>query len=201
MKFAVLLVILVFTGISVFFRWLAFNRVDSVAFDLSVSSMAYTLLKPVLSSNSWSEFINAICDRDWLLCCFFSVAIVVVLAIIHHYFFGKLFMQIENKIAETKRKLTGNNSNRTLKSDALDATIPLARHAVFLSYITFIKRFSLRKGKRIAREKFAGLLTRISGNNELSERDFCLNKKNEIVGLVAFNLLGGIALCIPVFFS
>ncbi len=185
--------ITVLTVFSVATRWWAFHRVDLIAVEISSASLFYSFICLIVISTSPNALWNNLASSYWQLKILGGLFIVFVLAMIHHYFFNKLNDRISKKIEDAALKVQGNAPTKKIKKDALGATIPLLRHAIFLSYSTFFTKKTgweyIRKGKLDARKAFSTLLCKICGVSQFGEDDFCLESKHEIIGIVTFNLL------------
>lgn len=180
MNWNALFIIILISAISILFRWISFNRVDSIALDFSISSVAYIII-------SHSTTIYAV-PRTIL-----GITIVIILSFIHNKYFSILLSNTNSLIDVLIAECDHEEDEDKIKG--LQASKPLARHAIFLSYVAFIKNGIIRKGKKDASNNYAYLLSQIFGEtNKCSKDDLSLTKKEQIIGLVFFNLLGLLSL-------
>lgn len=195
-------VIVALSVISIFFRWYAFNRVDSVALEISVVSFAFRVFETIGKYQS-NEF-----TRKDIALCVLSLLPVAALSFLHHSNYSTLLEKIRRLIERAKPDL-GNRAKEVeeanaIKREGLDKTLPLARHAIFLTYSYFLEEkfnFYIRRGKKNARENYARLLKTLSKLNfNVQESDLLLDEGAQIGGLLACFALGGISILLVVLF-
>ena len=179
MNWNALIIIMIISTISVLFRWISFKRVDSIAMELSISSIAYV----IISFNTLTHSLYRV---------LIGIIIVIILSWIHFNYFSKLLNKTKTHIRVMIESVNSQgNKSKEEKKEALEAAIPLAKHAIFLSYVAFIKNGQIRKGKKTASKKYASLLSSIYGETDkCTEEHLCLEKKDQIIGLILFNVLG-----------
>lgn len=195
-----IVVIVTISAISIFFRWFAFNRVDSVAMEFSIVSLAVKLLETITKYRT-----AGIVRRDIGLCAFLFL-LVAVLSCFHHANYSTLLGKIENIINEAKPDEKGETEQEKAENDirreGLENTLPLARHAIFLTYSFFLEnrfKFYVRRGKKSARENFANLINSLSKlTYKIESSDLLLTTGTQIGGLAVFTLLGGLSVYLAV---
>lgn len=193
-------IIAVISAISIFFRWLAFNRVDSVALEISIVSFAFRVFETIVKYQS-----KELAGTDIFLC-IVSFLLVVALSCIHHSNYATLLEKIKDLIdnakPEQRNKDEEINEANDIKREALDNTFLLARHAIFLTYSYFLEEiFNLyiRRGKKKARDNYARLINSLSKLSfTVQESDLLLSKGTQIAGLLICFVLGGISVLLVV---
>lgn len=187
-----IVIISAISAICIFFRWFAFNRVDSVALEVSAVSFSFRVFETVTKYQSQN-----IAGKDILLCVL-SCLLFVALSCFHHANYSTLYEKIKGVIDNAKPKLENDTEEtkgeNAIKREALDNTLPLARHAIFLSYSHFLENklgFYIRRGKKDARENYAKLLNSLSKLSfKVQESDLLLSEQTQKGGLLSFLVLG-----------
>lgn len=187
-------------AISIFFRWFAFNRVDSVALELSVISFSFRIFEIIANYPD-----KGLPGKDILLC-IISCLLIVILSCFHHVNYSTLYEKIKSIIDNAKPK-TENDTEETkgendIKREALDNALPLARHAIFLTYSYFLEKkigHYIRRGKKDARTNYARLLNSLSKLNfKVQEFDLLLPKEAQKGGLLIFLVLGILSIILAI---
>lgn len=187
--------IVAISAISIFFRWVAFNRVDSVAMELSVVSFSARVLESIAKYQ-----VGELTGTDIILCVS-SLALVMILSFVHHSLYSSLLERIKEIVNNAKPGMESDaeeneeeRAKNEIKRQALDNTLPLARHAIFLSYSYFLEHkfnFYIRRGKKNARENYAKLINSLSKLSYTTQAsDLLLPPGTQKGGLVVFSLLG-----------
>lgn len=193
--------IFMISAISIFFRWLAFNRVDSVALDISLVCFSFRIFETFMKYKSGS-----MSGKDILLCVL-SFFIVLALSVFHSFNYSTLIRNIRCAIDKAKPPEDEDDDKtrelNKLKREALDNTFPLARHAIFLSYSQVLEeklQIFVRKGKKVARENFEKLINSLDGiRHPIGPSDLLLPPAAQIKGLILFFILGTASVVLAVF--
>lgn len=201
-KITIIIVITVISAISIFLRWFAFNRVDSVALEIAVVSFAFLVFETIGKYQS-----NELVGKD-IIKCVVSLLLVILLSCFHHSCYSSLLERIKELIdrAKPEKKNTSEKGNEAndIKREALDNTLPLARHAIFLTYSYFLEEkfnFYIRRGKKNARENYARLLNSLSKLSfRVQESDLLLPTGTQMAGLLICIVLGGISVLLVALF-
>lgn len=194
------ILIAVISAISIFFRWFAFNRVDSVALEISIVSFAFRVFETIGKYQS-----KEIAGYDIGLC-IALFAFVVALSYIHHANHATLLEKIKKLIDDAKPEQRNKdeeiNEAADIKREALDNTFLLARHAIFLTYSYFLEErinFYIRQGKKKARDNYARLINSLSKLSfTVQESDLLLSKGAQIAGLLICFVLAGFSVLLVV---
>lgn len=185
------------SAVSVIIRWWSFSRVDSVALELSLNSFFLKLFETCTDI-----FVNDSFSLCAVLLCALLFLFVVILATVHHWMKNKLNKIVQDIIEEAKQTSKESSDFEETRKNVLDSTMPLARHAIFLSFSAFLEQrlpVTVRKGKSDARKRYAQLIDSISdAGNVVKENDLLLPEKKQILGLVLFLLLGAGSVLIAV---
>lgn len=195
-----LVVIVTISAISIFFRWFAFNRVDSVAMELSMVSFTVKLLDTIIKCQT-----EGIIWRDVGLCTILFL-LVAALSGIHHAYYSNLLEKIGGIINNAKPAEDGDTeqekATNNIRREGLDNMLPLARHAIFLTYSFYLENklnFYVRRGKMSARENFAKVINSLSDlTYKVEPSDLLLPNGTQIGGLLAFLFLGGGAVLLAI---
>ena len=147
------ILILVLLLVSIFCRWLAFNRMDSVALDLCIAAFIYNLFHALSITDSMQQFL----DEEMMRCIVLFLFAFIVGAV-HRHYSEMCQALIRNKIDKAKMALEFNRRNRmdddefdetdvseTLyfaQQTILDQAKQLAEKTIFVCYSAFIDRFS-----------------------------------------------------------
>lgn len=186
--------------VSILFRWLAFNRVDSVALELSLVSFSVRVVETLIKYQE-----GAFSEKD-IQYCGFLFGLVLLLSGFHAFSYQILTQKIRTVIDRAKPQ-KGTDTEKTkelneLKRQALENTLPLARHAIFLSYSYFLEErlgHYLRKGKKNARENYAKLIISLAGGQYTVEpSDLLLPTPAQLIGLLIFLGLGILSVVLAV---
>lgn len=173
-------------GIDLLFRWLAFERTESIAIDISIFSAVYSLI----------ELLRAGPDQPpWKTPTLLGVVVLCGLAVLHRI----LASELKEKIEETYKALQENMPDPVNK-DVINANIPVAKYAIVVALSTSW----IRMGKTRRRKNIIEALRKADldpkGILDL-EKSFLLPKKLRRWMILVFFLGGLVSVAIPLAYT
>ncbi len=218
MKYIVpLLIIIIMVLVSKFLRQLAFGRSDSVALEIGICAFLYNLIVAVKNSESINYFVS-----NELLRCVILLMFPFVIAIVHYFYKNQCMKQIESNVnvLRTNMKLEKDDEKkygRALEEVILNNTMLLTRQSIDVWYSEFADASSLRKflpkkdssgeksfkkKKKLVRRGFADILNNIPAahylEKKLTDSDFNIENRDQIIGMIIFDVAEVLALLVAV---
>lgn len=144
MEFTVLqtfIVIVVLVGCGMLFRWIAFDRTDSFAVEVSIISFMVNLVYSLKKATSFQDF-----KEHYLLRCIILLLIILMTCVVHRLFFEWCYNSICIKIDNVKKyvlsneKSKGHNHKIDIASEYLDDVKIVTRRSLYICYSRFIDK-------------------------------------------------------------
>ncbi len=213
-----LIIIIMMTLISKTLRGLAFGRSDSIALEVAICSFLYNLMYAIAISSSVDGFIH-----NELMRCVVLLLFAFVIAATHKHY-KELSMAMVDKQVERLKAIRSHTTRHLLDDDGqaevedvvLEHTPLIARASIDVWYSQFADKMfyrilrkadkgdvkSFRKKKSLVRWAFADILNSLNIADEderkLDDKDFNIDNKNQITGMIIFDLMEFLSLIVAI---
>lgn len=219
---------LIIIGISVadlFFRWLAFDKTESCAVEITFVSFAVNFAYSVISCAGAGDFLEKYLMRNVILFALFALSCAA-----HRFYFEQCMKGVIKRVeaAKTVIKESSEMSRQVDVVDMLDDMELVSRRCISVCYSRFIDRLcqdtpvlrgfmnlinhngsskGFKHNKTVLRQKLASVVSHLIkealGDNEyvayknrLREDDFNISENMQMIGLFTFQVLPVLAIII-----
>lgn len=180
-------------GMDLLFRWVAFERIESLAIDISIFSAVYSFFEMLKAADGHSP---------WRMPTLFGFICIFGLSALHRFLTSQLKETIEDTYKTLQQKMTDPN-----KKDVINLNIPVAKYSIMVELWPEVSSFTLlswvRMGKAKRRMNIIEALRQaeLDPTGYLREESFLLPLGLRKLMLPIFFLGGAISVAIPLFYS